>query len=76
MGLAWQDDRYHLFPLPVGPYTSILYTGYSTAGAQPYTRNYEYDNNDSGDQLKGSLINYALLGQGTSKYTTVLRFYY
>jgi len=77
MGLAWQDDSYHLFPLAAGPYTSILYTGYSTdSGTKPYTRNYEYDNSYTGDQLDRCSINYALLGQGTSKYTTVLRFYY
>jgi len=77
MGLAWQDDSYRLFPLAAGPYTSILYTGYSTAdGTKPYTRTYEYDNSYSGDQLDRCSINYALLGQGTSKYTTVLRFYY
>jgi hypothetical protein len=76
-GLAWQDDRFHIFPLAAGPYASILYTGYSTVnGNTPYTRNYEYDNSYSGDQLDKCSINYSLLGQGTSKYTTVLRFYY
>ena len=77
ISLAWQDDNYHIFPLAGGPYTSILYNGHSTtSGTAPYTRNYEFDNSYSGDQLDRSLVNYALLGQGTSKYTTVIRFYY
>ncbi len=77
MSLAWQDDSYRIFPLAGGPYTSILYTGYSTSsGTAPYKRNYEYDNSYNGGQLTRSVINYALLGQGTSKYTTVIRFYY
>ena len=75
-GLIWQDDNYHLFPLPGGPYLSILYQGFSAGGAPPYTRNYEYGNSYSDDQLDKSVIDYSLLGQGTGNYTYVLRFYY
>jgi hypothetical protein len=75
-GLAWQDDNYHLFPLPGGPYVSILYQGLSTGGAQPYTRNFDYNNQYGGDQLDKSVVDYTLLGQGTGHYTNVLRFYY
>ncbi|MES1221947.1 MAG: hypothetical protein ABUT20_41000 [Bacteroidota bacterium] len=76
---VWQDDNYHIFPLQAGPYKSILYTGYSaSSGAAPssYTRNYEFNNSFSGDQLDKSVIDYSLIGQGSSKYTYILRFYY
>jgi hypothetical protein len=78
-GSAWQDDNYHLFPLPGGPYRSILYLGTSVrSGPAPvsYTRNYEFTNTFNGDQLDKSIIDYSLTGQGSSKYTNVLRYYY
>ncbi len=75
-GQAWQDDNYRLFPLPGGPYASMFYQGFSTGAAQPYTRNYQYDNSYTSDQLNQSVINYSLKGQGTGNYTYVLRFYY
>ncbi|MEP6749800.1 MAG: hypothetical protein ABJB86_18825 [Bacteroidota bacterium] len=78
-GAVWQDDNYHLFPLPGGPYQSILYTGYSlSAGpaSPPYTRDYEFNNSFSDNQLNKSVVDYSLAGQGSSKYTNVLRFYY
>jgi hypothetical protein len=78
-GLVWQNDNYHLFPLPGGPYKSILYKGFSLSagpGSPAYTRDYEFINLYIGDQLSKSTINYSLLGQGTGKYTTLLRFYY
>jgi hypothetical protein len=78
-GSVWQDDNYHLFPLPGGPYQSILYTGFPlSAGpaSPPYTQDYEFNNSFSDNQLNKSVVDYSLVGQGSSKYTTVLRFYY
>ena len=78
-GSVWQDDNYRLFPLPGGPYHSILYQGYSLSAdpaSPPYTRDYEFSNSYSGNQLNQSVINYSLVGRGTGSYTNVLRFYY
>jgi hypothetical protein len=76
---AWQDDNYRLFPLPGGPYKSILYQGRSVSSgpaALPFSRNYEFDNTYSGDQLNKSIVTYSLSGQGSNHYVKVLRFYY
>lgn len=78
-GLVWQDDNYHLFPLPGGAYKSIAYQGFSiSAGpaSPPYTRDYDFTNSYAGDQLNKSIVDYSLQGQGNSKFTNVLRFYY
>jgi hypothetical protein len=77
-GSVWQNDNYNLFPLPGGPYQSILYQGYtaSSGSTAPYTRDYEFDNAFAGNQLNNSVVVYTLVGQGVNKYTTVLRFYY
>lgn len=76
---VWQDDNYRLFPIPGGPYKSILYEGFSTSAgpaSPPFTRNYEYENSYAGNQLYKSVVTYSLSGQGTNNYVTVLRFYY
>ncbi len=76
---AWQDDNYHLFPLPGGPYKTILYSGRSVSSgpaATPFSLNYEFDNTYSGDQLKKSIVTYSLSGQGSNRYIKILRFYY
>jgi hypothetical protein len=78
-GTVWQDDNYHIFPLPGGPYKSILYQGFSTSAgpaSPPFTRNYEFENTYNGDQLDNSVVTYSLLGQGTNHYVKVIRFYY
>lgn len=76
---AWQDDNYRLFPLPGGPYKSILYQGRSVSSGPaslPFSRNYEFENTYSGDQLNKSIVTYSLSGQGSNRYVKVLRFYY
>jgi hypothetical protein len=78
-GSAWQDDNYRLFPLPGGPYKSILYQGLSFSAdpvGLPFTRNYDFDNTYSGDQLNKSIVTYSLSGQGNNHYVNILRFYY
>jgi hypothetical protein len=76
---VWQDDNYKLFPLPGGPYKSILYKGFSASAdpaSPPFTRNYEFVNSYNAGQLNNSIVTYSLSGQGTNHYVNVLRFYY
>ena len=78
-GMVWQNDNYAIFQLPQGPYNSILYKGFSTSNLQTqssYTVDYLFGNFFQGNELTQSIIQYSLLGRGTSRYTTILRFYY
>jgi hypothetical protein len=76
---AWQDNNYDLFPLPGGPYKSILYTGLFAGNGQAqqsFIRNYEFENTYKGDELDHSQVTYTLSGQGSSRYVNYLKFYY
>jgi hypothetical protein len=78
-GAAWQDDNFHWYPLPGGPYKSIDYIGNTLSSGlvtPPYTRNFEYDNSFENGQLSRSVITYTLQGQGTGHYIYILRIYY
>jgi len=75
-GEVWQDTSYELFPLPGGPYKSILYNGLFAGGGQSFVRNYQFENVYSNGDLDNSMVTYTLTGQGTSNYVTWLKFYY
>ena len=78
-GYVLQDDSYRFFTFPGSMYKLMSYSGYSTnGGPNPFQvmKSIEYQNEYDGDLLLRSTVSFSLNGQGTIRYTNIIRYYY